>query len=136
MKKYLKNSQKVVVNRFLKYKINSVILFNLKQREENLQKDLLFDVEKFVEDFNLKGVKLFVPKTYDLYSLAGASALYVYINEVCQIPTTLVADEKKIREVSDCLPEIEDPRTIKKNANDFLAIILDCASVADCDNNA
>lgn len=72
--------------------------------------DLIFDIEKFVTDFKLKSVKLFVPKTYTLYSLAGASALAAYVNRVCKIPTTLVANEEKVEEITMCLPLVEDPR--------------------------
>lgn len=98
--------------------------------------ELIFDIEKFVNDFNLKSVKLFIPKTYTLYSLAGASALSAYLNKVCKIPTTLVADQEKVNEVSMCLPLVESPDKIKKNANDFLAIIFDCADASACDNDA
>lgn len=99
--------------------------------------ELIFDVEKFVKDFNLKeGVKLFVPKTYTLYSLAGATALSAYLNTICKIKTTLVANQEEVEKVSLCLPVTEDPQTIRKNANDFLAIILDCADVDMCDNDS
>lgn len=98
--------------------------------------ELIFDIEKFVNDFDLKSVKLFVPKTYTLYSLAGASALAAYLNRICKIPTTLVANQEKVEEVSMCLPLVESPWGIKKNANDFLAIIIDCPDVSVCDNDA
>lgn len=98
--------------------------------------ELIFDVEKFVNDFNLKSVKLFIPKEYPLYSLATAAALSAYLNKVCKIPTTLVANQSKIEDVSMCIPLAESPDTIKKNANDFLAIIIDCPDVESCDNDA
>lgn len=99
--------------------------------------ELIFDVEKFVNDFNLKeGVKLFVPSTYTLYSLAGAAALSAYLNTVCKIKTTLVADEEAVKDVTLCLPLTEDPKTIRKNANDFLAIIIDCPDVESCENDS
>ena len=98
--------------------------------------NLIFDVEKLVKDFHLKGVKLFVPGTYTLHSLAGASALAAYLNNICKISTTLVAYKDKVEKVSMCLPAVENPNTIRKNSNDFLAIILDCADVDMCDNDA
>ena len=98
--------------------------------------ELIFDIEKLVRDFNLKSVKLFVPGTYTLHSLAGASALSAYLNTICKIPTTLVAYEEKVQNVTVCLPVTERPDSIRKNANDFLAIILDCSDVTVCDNDA
>lgn len=98
--------------------------------------ELIFDIEKYCKDFNLNKVRLFVPSDYSLYSLAGCSALASYLNQVCHIETTLVAYQDLIDDVSLCLPLAEDPDTIKHNSNDFLAILLDCASVDDCDNEA
>ena len=98
--------------------------------------DLIFDIEKLVNDFSLKSVKLFIPNTYALYSLAAASALASYLNTVCQISTTLVANQKNVEKVSMCIPLTEDPDSIPKNANDFLAILLDCGTVEMCENKA
>lgn len=98
--------------------------------------DLIFNIETYCKDFKFAKVRLFVPDTYSLFSLAGASALAVYLNRVCHIETTLVANQQKVDEVSLCLPLTENPDTIKYNANDFLAILIDCASTEDCDNAA
>ena len=98
--------------------------------------DLIFDIEKLVNDFSLKSVKLFIPNTYTLYSLAAASALSAYLNKVCQIPTTLVANQENVQKVSMCLPLTEDPNSIPKNANNFLAILLDCGTVDMCENRS
>lgn len=98
--------------------------------------DLIFDIEKLVNDFSLKSVKIFIPNTYALYSLAAASALASYLNTVCEIPTTLVANEEEVNKVSMCLPLTEDPDTIPQNANDFVAVLLDCGTVEMCENKA
>lgn len=98
--------------------------------------DLIFDIEKLVNDFSLRSVKIFIPNTYALYSLAAASALAAYLNTVCEIPTTLVANEEEVNKVSLCLPLTEDPNTIPKNANDFVAVLLDCGTVDMCENNS
>lgn len=98
--------------------------------------ELIFDIERFCKDFNFKKVRIFVPDDYALHSLASASALAAYLNQVCHIDTTMVANQEKVNNVSLCLPLVEDPVSIQKNANDFLAVILDCSDPNACDNDA
>ena len=98
--------------------------------------ELIYDIEKFCKDFKFSKVRIFVPASYALSSLAAASALATYLIRVCHIDTMLVADQERVNQVSMCLPLVEDPDSIPRNANNFLAVIIDCADPSACDNDS
>ena len=98
--------------------------------------DLIYDIERFAHDFELDKVKMFVPSDYPLKSLAAASALSAYLAQVCHMEAVLVADDDKVKDITVCLPVTQNPSEIKHNANDFIAVILDCSDVEQCDNEA
>ena len=97
---------------------------------------LIFDIEQFCRDFHFSKVRIFVPDDYALYSLAGAAALATYLTKECHINATIVAKQEEVNKVSMCLPVTEEAESIEVNANDFLAVIIDCAKPEKCGNDA
>lgn len=102
-----------------------------------MNSSLVFDLERFANEFDIHQVKLFVDKKMPFYSIASAIALKTYLDNHTKLSCEIVLKTKSVDNMP--LKEFVVPQShdeISVDSNDFIALIMDCKNQKDIENDS